>query len=116
MNKSFTIEKQINLFNTNRGIYKLPRPKLIIVMMTSIELFQSILCSEHVLLCKAEYINLFKYVLKRVSFGSKDCTKAVHRVPVHNAIFLHKGMFKYSEAFHFMASYAHVCLDFKDQT
>ena len=45
MNKSFTTEKQINLFNTNRGVYKLPRHKLIIVMMTSIELFQSILCS-----------------------------------------------------------------------
>ena len=26
------------------------------------------------------------------------------------------GMFKNNEAFHFMASYAHVCLDFKDQT
>ena len=25
-------------------------------------------------------------------------------------------MFKNNEAFHFMASYAHVCLDFKDQT
>ena len=26
------------------------------------------------------------------------------------------GMFKNNEAFHFMASHAHVCLDFKDQT
>ena len=26
------------------------------------------------------------------------------------------GMFKNNEAFHFMASYAHNCLDFKDQT
>ena len=26
------------------------------------------------------------------------------------------GMFKNNEAFHFLASYAHVCLDFKDQT
>ena len=26
------------------------------------------------------------------------------------------GMLKNNEAFHFMASYAHVCLDFKDQT
>ena len=26
------------------------------------------------------------------------------------------GMFKNNEAFHFMASYAHICLDFKDQT
>ena len=26
----------------------------------------------------------------------------------------HMGMFKNNEAFHFMASYAHVCLDFKD--
>ena len=26
------------------------------------------------------------------------------------------GMFKNNEAFHFIASYAHVCLDFKDQT
>ena len=25
------------------------------------------------------------------------------------------GMIKNNEAFHFMASYAHVCLDFKDQ-
>ena len=29
---------------------------------------------------------------------------------------LQLGMFKNNEAFHFMASYAHVCLDFKDQT
>ena len=29
---------------------------------------------------------------------------------------LKQGMFKNNEAFHFMASYAHVCLDFKDQT
>ena len=28
----------------------------------------------------------------------------------------HVGMFKNNEAFHFMACYAHVCLDFKDQT
>ena len=26
------------------------------------------------------------------------------------------GMFKNNEAFHFMASYAYICLDFKDQT
>ena len=26
------------------------------------------------------------------------------------------GMFKNNEAFHFMASFAHICLDFKDQT
>ena len=26
------------------------------------------------------------------------------------------GMFKNNEAFHFMASYAHKCLDFKEQT
>ena len=26
------------------------------------------------------------------------------------------GMFKNNEAFHFMASYAHICLNFKDQT
>ena len=26
------------------------------------------------------------------------------------------GMFKNNEAVHFMASYAHICLDFKDQT
>ena len=30
--------------------------------------------------------------------------------------FDHMGMFKNNEAFHFKASYAHVCLDFKDQT
>ena len=30
--------------------------------------------------------------------------------------FTDMGMFKNNEAFHFMASYAHVCLDFKDQT
>ena len=29
---------------------------------------------------------------------------------------VYMGMFKNNEAFHFMASYAHVCLDFKDQT
>ena len=29
---------------------------------------------------------------------------------------LHMGMFKNNEAFHFMASHADVCLDFKDQT
>ena len=28
----------------------------------------------------------------------------------------HWGMFKNNEAFHFMASHAQVCLDFKDQT
>ena len=28
----------------------------------------------------------------------------------------HMGMFKNNEAFHFMASYAHICIDFKDQT
>ena len=28
----------------------------------------------------------------------------------------HMGMFKNIKAFHFMAFYAHVCLDFKDQT
>ena len=28
---------------------------------------------------------------------------------------LQLGMFKNNEAFHFMASYAHICLDFKDQ-
>ena len=27
-----------------------------------------------------------------------------------------KGMFKNNEAFYFMASHAHICLDFKDQT
>ena len=27
-----------------------------------------------------------------------------------------RGMFKNNEAFHFMASYAHNCLDFKEQT
>ena len=28
----------------------------------------------------------------------------------------YRGMFKNNEAFHFMACYAHVCLDFQDQT
>ena len=32
------------------------------------------------------------------------------------SIILYLGMFKNNEAFHFMASYAHFCLDFKDQT
>ena len=27
-----------------------------------------------------------------------------------------EDMFKNNEAFHFMASYAHICLDFMDQT
>ena len=33
-----------------------------------------------------------------------------------SAEMLKKGMFKNNEAFHFMASNAHVCLNFKDQT
>ena len=34
----------------------------------------------------------------------------------HERMSSNKGMFKNNEAFHFMASYAHVCLDFKDHT
>ena len=39
--------------------------------------------------------------------------------PVQHQYYLllrHMGMFKNNEAFHFMASYALICLDLKDQT
>ena len=36
---------------------------------------------------------------------------------IHVAVMVYvMGMFKNNEAFHFIASYPHVCLDFKDQT
>ena len=36
-----------------------------------------------------------------------------NRLPADDS---HLGMFKNNEAFHFMASFAQVCLDFKNQT
>ena len=40
--------------------------------------------------------------------------KALKQIKHTDIIFI-LGMFKNNEAFHFMASYAHICLDFKDQ-
>ena len=34
----------------------------------------------------------------------------------HMEVSIHVGMFKNNEAFHFMASHAHICLDLKGQT
>ena len=73
---------------------------------------ESVLNKNHKLL--HAYVQCVYIVSAKYQIAQSKAVVGVER-PI-KALSMHMGMFKNNEAFHFMASYAHVCLDFKDQT